>query len=68
MNTSPTLNVAIRAIRAATPVILGHFDRRHRLKISHKGKNNPVSNADTDVEYTILNQLQRAYPDYNIMA
>ncbi|MGN7614669.1 inositol monophosphatase family protein, partial [Magnetococcales bacterium HHB-1] len=40
----------------------------HRLKISHKGKNNPVSNADTDVEYTILNQLQRAYPDYNIMA
>lgn len=68
MTTSPILNVMIRAARQTGPLAMRHFDRRHQLEVRRKERNEPVSNADTEVEAALLQLLRKAYPQYGVMA
>ncbi|MBF0611247.1 MAG: inositol monophosphatase [Magnetococcales bacterium] len=68
MNQSPVLNVIVRAVRKAGQTALRHFDFRHQLEVKQKGRNDPVSNADTDVERELLYHLNKAYPTYGVLA
>lgn len=68
MNNSPVLNVIVRAVRKAGQMALRHFDFRHQLDIRQKGRNDLVSNADTDVERELLYHLRKGYPQYGVLA
>ncbi|MBF0132707.1 MAG: inositol monophosphatase [Magnetococcales bacterium] len=68
MDTSPAVNVATRAARAAGREAMKFFAHRHELAIDSKGKNDFVTQADITVEKEIIRQLHKAYPDYGILA
>ncbi|MBF0141970.1 MAG: inositol monophosphatase [Magnetococcales bacterium] len=68
MNYSPLLTVMVRAARKAGALAVQFFDRRHQLEVAFKGKDDPVTSADTAVEKEILFHLRKAYPRYGILA
>ena len=50
----PMLNTAIRAARQSGRIILMHYGRLDRLEITAKGRNDFVSQADTEAEEAAL--------------
>lgn len=65
---NPALNIAITAARRAGSQILRGLDQRHELQIDVKGQNDFVSEVDRNAEKTIIDTIQRAYPEHAIMA
>ena len=51
----PMLNIAIRAARAAGDLIVREMDRVSDISIDIKGKNDFVTEVDTQAEFTIIN-------------
>lgn len=64
----PTVNIAVRAARAAGDIITRNMDRIDRLKITTKGNNDFVSEVDNKAEAAIIDILQQAYPEHGILA
>lgn len=64
----PTVNIAVRAARAAGDIISRSMDRIDRLKITSKGNNDFVSEIDHKAEAAIIDILQQAYPEHGILA
>ncbi|WP_373019021.1 inositol monophosphatase family protein [Thiomicrorhabdus sp.] len=64
----PLLNVASIAARSAGSNIMHHLDNIDRLHIEHKGKNDYVSEVDKEAERTIIQTIQKYYPDHTIIA
>lgn len=64
----PTVNIAVRAARAAGDVIVRSMDKIDRLTISSKGNNDFVTEVDRKAESTIIDILRQSYPDYGILA
>ena len=62
-----TVNMAVRAARAAGDVIVRNLDRLDRIQVDHKGRNDFVSDVDRMAEEQIIDVLQRAYPDHAIL-
>ena len=60
----PMLNIAIRAARAAGDLIVREMDRVSDISIDIKGKNDFVTEVDTQAEYTIINTIKQSYPDH----
>ncbi len=60
----PMLNIAIRAARAAGDLIVREMDRVSDISVDIKGKNDFVTEVDTQAEYTIINTIQQSYPDH----
>ncbi len=60
----PMLNIAIRAARAAGDLIVREMDRVSGISIDIKGKNDFVTEVDTQAEYTIINTIKQSYPDH----
>jgi myo-inositol-1(or 4)-monophosphatase len=64
----PTVNIAVRAARAAGDIITRNMDRIDRLKVTSKRNNDFVSEVDNKAEAAIIDILQQAYPEYGILA
>lgn len=64
----PTLNIAIRAARAAGTIIYRSIDKVDSLKITKKGANDFVSDVDRQAEMAIIDIIRKAYPDHAIKA
>lgn len=64
----PTVNIAVRAARAAGDIIIRSLDRIDQLKITAKRNNDFVSEVDKKAETAIIDILKQAYPDHSILA
>lgn len=64
----PAINVAIKAARAASNIIMRFADRLDTLKVTEKGRNDFVSEVDRMAEQEIIEILQNAYPNYAVLA
>lgn len=60
----PMLNIAIRAARAAGDLIVREMDRVGDISVDIKGKNDFVTEVDTQAEFTIINTIKKSYPDH----
>jgi len=59
-------NMALRAARQASQILLRAMDRLDTLKIEEKARNDLVSEIDRDSEAVIMEVLHKAYPDHGI--
>ncbi|WP_440616980.1 inositol monophosphatase family protein [Cysteiniphilum sp. 6C5] len=59
----PMMNVAVKAARKAGRMILNASENMQNVKVETKSPNNYVTNVDIDVEKSIIDILQRAFPD-----
>lgn len=64
----PQVNIALRAARKAGDIIVRASERMDLVKIKEKEKNDFVSSIDQAAEEEIIYQLQKAWPDDNILA
>lgn len=63
----PMANMALRAARQAGQIILRAMDRLDQLQVERKARNDFVSNVDRDAEQTIIEVLQRAFPEHGFL-
>ena len=63
----PTVNIALRAAREASDVIVQAFDRLDRVKVFEKGVNDFVTNIDQEVEELLKAAIQKAYPEHSFL-
>ncbi|MBF0447597.1 MAG: inositol monophosphatase [Magnetococcales bacterium] len=68
MNLSPQMHIAVRTARSVAKSLTDRFERRYELSPRKKGANDLVSDADTQTETEIIQQLKSAYPGYHILA
>ncbi|MEI6459723.1 MAG: inositol monophosphatase family protein [Pseudomonadota bacterium] len=68
MSTHPLVNIAIRAARRASTVILRGMNRLDSLDVTTKGRNDFVTDVDRNAEADIIETIRRAYPDHGILA
>lgn len=64
----PTLNIAVRAARAAGRLAMRFFERVDTVKVTAKGQNDFVSDVDRACEAAIIDTLRDKYPDHAILA
>jgi myo-inositol-1(or 4)-monophosphatase len=64
----PTLNIAVKAARAAGNVIVRHMDRLNSVNVALKSKNDFVSDVDRLAEAEIVQTVRKAYPSHGILA
>ncbi|MDC3144365.1 inositol monophosphatase [Pelagibacteraceae bacterium] len=65
---SPHINTMLTAARKAGKKLVRDFGEVENLQVSIKGVSNFVSAADIQSEKILINELSRAYPDYDILA
>lgn len=65
---SPHMNVMIEAAEKAGRTLVRDFGEVENLQVSKKGPGNFVSAADHKAEKTIIAVLQKARPEYDILA
>ena len=63
----PLMNIAIKAARNASKIILRATDRLDLIKVSEKNHNDFVTEVDQQSEQTIINIIHDAYPDHAIL-
>ncbi len=63
----PLMNIAVKAARSASKIILRATDRLDTVKISEKSHNDFVTEADEQSEQEIINTIHDAYPDHAIL-
>jgi myo-inositol-1(or 4)-monophosphatase len=64
----PTLNIAVRAARAAGKVLLRYSDRIDQIKVQSKSRNDFVSEVDRNAEAVIIQELRGRFPNHAILA
>lgn len=64
----PMLNIAIKAARVASKVMLHNIERLDQLDIEQKGRADFVSEVDRQAEEIIIDTIHSAYPDHGILA
>ena len=65
---SPHINTMLTAARQAGKKLVRDFGEVENLQVSVKGVSDFVSAADIQSEKILINELSRAYPDYDILA
>lgn len=65
---NPTLNIAIRAARAAGKLLLRFVDRTETLTVESKGHRDFVSDIDRATEAVIIKELNARFPSHAILA
>ena len=65
---SPQLNTAVNASLLAGKSVMRFYSRLDSLKITSKGFNDYVSEADQESELIITDALKKSYPKYKITA
>lgn len=66
--TSGALNVASAAALEAGKLITQSINKLDRIKVSRKSRSEVVSEVDIQAEQLIIQHLNDAYPDFNILA
>ncbi len=64
----PTLNIAVRAARAAGDIILRYHNQVDLLTIENKSINDLVSEVDKTAEKAIIKEINKAFPKHSILA
>ena len=64
---SPQINIITRACNKASRSLIRDFGEIENLQVSSKGPGDFVSSADKRTEKTIIDELQKAHPDYGIV-
>ena len=64
----PMINIAVRAARSASSILLRYIEHADSLTISSKGLNEFVSEVDRAAEQAIIEVLRKTYPDHAILA
>ena len=64
----PMANMALRAARRASPILLQAMDRLDELKVEEKAPNDFVSSIDRQAERVIVDTLLDAYPHHGMLA
>jgi myo-inositol-1(or 4)-monophosphatase len=62
------LNIALRAAREASTLILDAMNRPDRIKVFEKGPGDFYTNVDTAVEEILIEQIRKAYPAHSFLA
>lgn len=63
----PLMNIAIKAARNASKIILRATDRLDTVKVSEKNHNDFVTEIDQQSEQEIINVIHDVYPDHAIL-
>lgn len=63
----PLINIAIKAIRSASKIILRATDRLDTIYIEKKGHNDFVTETDRQVEAEIIKVIYDNYPDHAVL-
>lgn len=63
----PLINIATKAIRNASKIILRAVDRLDTISISEKGHNDFVTDIDTFAEQEIIRTIHESYPDHAVL-
>ncbi|MDH5424254.1 MAG: inositol monophosphatase [Gammaproteobacteria bacterium] len=64
----PMMNIAVRAARDASKVIVQYMDRIDHLPVVTKERNDFVTEVDQKAESIIIRTLKQAFPDHSILA
>ncbi len=64
---SPHINIIIKACRKASRSLIRDFGEIENLQVSTKGPGDFVSSADKRTEKIIIEELQKAHPEYGII-
>ena len=65
---SPQINLITRACMKASRSLIRDFGEIENLQVSSKGPGDFVSSADKRTEKTIIDELQKAHPEYGIIS
>ena len=65
---SPQINIITRACMKASKPLIRDFGEIENLQVSSKGPGDFVTSADKRTEKIIIEELQKAHPDYGIVA
>jgi myo-inositol-1(or 4)-monophosphatase len=65
---SANINVMVKACRKAAKTIIRDFGEIENLQVSLKGPGDFVTASDRKVETILINELQKARPDYSILS
>jgi myo-inositol-1(or 4)-monophosphatase len=63
----PIVNIALRAAREASDIIVQASDRLDRIQVFDKGDNDYVTNVDQEVETLLISSIQKAYPEHSFL-
>ena len=64
---SPQINIITKACNKASRLLIRDFGEIENLQVSSKGPGDFVSSADKRTEKIIIEELQKAHPDYGII-
>jgi myo-inositol-1(or 4)-monophosphatase len=64
----PIINIALRAAREASTLLVQAHARLDRVKVFEKGPNDFVTDVDKAVEETLIHHLRKSYPDHSFLA
>ena len=64
---SPQINLIIKACMKASRSLIRDFGEIENLQVSAKGPGDFVSSADKRTEKILIDELQKAHPDYGIV-
>ena len=64
---SPHINIITKACNKASRSLIRDFGEIDKLQVSSKGPGDFVTSADKRTEKTIIDELQKAHPDYGIV-
>ena len=65
---SPQINLIIKACMKASRSLIRDFGEIENLQVSTKGPGDFVSSADKRTEKLLINELQKAHPEYGIVS
>ena len=65
---SANINVMVRACRKASKTLIRDFGEVEKLQVSLKGPGNFVTASDKKVEKILIEELQKARPNYSILS
>lgn len=64
----PLVNIAISAARQAGTIIVRHIEQLDRIKVTTKAHEEYFSEVDVKAEQSIIQAIQKAYPNHGIIA
>ena len=64
---SANLNIMIKASERASKILIRDFGEVEKLQVSKKGPSDFVTNSDLKTEKIIIDELQKAKPNYSIV-
>ena len=65
---SANLNIMIKACDKASKILIRDFGEIEKLQVSRKGPTDFVTNADLKVEKIIIEELEKARPNYSYIS